>query len=812
MRQTATTGTQSNITSYDAFLRPTLVHQQPLSGGGRSIYTRTRYDALGRVVFASFPSESSTASTGTDTTYDALGRVTRTRENVTPFATTRTAYLSGNRVQVTDPVGNRTTTTRSGYASPNDGNPTSIAQPEGVTTAMSYDIYGNLLTATQGGKTQRWAYDSRLRLCAETTPETATTRYQYDNANQVTAYARGQAAGCGTLSSAERIANTYDPLGRVTAINYPGSTPDVSMSYDANGNLLTNNRGGANWTYTYDTTDQLLSETLKIDGRTYATSYTYNSNGAVTGQTTPGGLALTFAPNGHGQPTETRGAGIPFAHSAQYHANGLVREVLISEAPSRGLLVELNERQQPRLRHYYGHFCIFYEYDANGRMTESDYNYGHRVSAFGYDGVGRLKTASGPWGSGSFSYDTANNLTSKVLGSRRVTLSYNSLGRLSSARDTADGNISRSYGYDSRGNVTSNGRLSFVYDAANQPTSMSGSGISGAFSYDGNYRRVKQVINGETIYSVYGRGGQILYRDNASSGEATDFIRFGAMLVATRTGAEVEYQYVDHLGTPLRAVVNNKTVWEKIPTPYGETWFTNEPDTDQPGFTGHIEDTATGLTYMQARYYDPAIGRFLSADPVGFAQGGPAYFNRYAYAFNDPVNLIDPTGQSPEDPPNGNTSTNQPQVVDSSNVTISRRSGLNFSPIRGGITLREGTAQGGGFRHIIARHSPNSPRAAGATRDQGRFNANVLTDAKTFINEVVAPVVESGSLTGRGQTLDDGRVSLEFEGTVSSGDVGQATTQGGDTHDTNRVRLALAPDPSSSTGDFEVITAIPIPK
>ncbi len=47
---------------------------------------------------------------------------------------------------------------------------------------------------------------------------------------------------------------------------------------------------------------------------------------------------------------------------------------------------------------------------------------------------------------------------------------------------------------------------------------------------------------------------------------------------------------------------------------------------------------------MQARYYDPVIGRFLSSDPVGFVEGGPGYFNRYAYTFNDPVNHIDAYG------------------------------------------------------------------------------------------------------------------------------------------------------------------------
>ncbi|MEO0467486.1 MAG: RHS repeat-associated core domain-containing protein, partial [Pseudomonadota bacterium] len=71
-------------------------------------------------------------------------------------------------------------------------------------------------------------------------------------------------------------------------------------------------------------------------------------------------------------------------------------------------------------------------------------------------------------------------------------------------------------------------------------------------------------------------------------------------------------------------------------TPRSASRNTAHPgDRDEIGFTGHVEDAKTGLTYMQARYYDPVIGRFLSSDPVGFAEGGTAYVNRYAYVAND---------------------------------------------------------------------------------------------------------------------------------------------------------------------------------
>ena len=66
---------------------------------------------------------------------------------------------------------------------------------------------------------------------------------------------------------------------------------------------------------------------------------------------------------------------------------------------------------------------------------------------------------------------------------------------------------------------------------------------------------------------------------------------------------------------------------------------------DGPGYTGHVQDAATGLTYMQQRYYDPAIGRFLSTDPVTALSNPTSLFNRYRYAANNPYRFTDPDGR-----------------------------------------------------------------------------------------------------------------------------------------------------------------------
>lgn len=70
------------------------------------------------------------------------------------------------------------------------------------------------------------------------------------------------------------------------------------------------------------------------------------------------------------------------------------------------------------------------------------------------------------------------------------------------------------------------------------------------------------------------------------------------------------------------------------------------PTNAGPGYTGHVNDPDTGLVYMQQRYYDPVIKRFISPDPVGPAAGNIFSFNRYAYANNNPVRYTDSDGRN----------------------------------------------------------------------------------------------------------------------------------------------------------------------
>jgi RHS repeat-associated protein len=107
----------------------------------------------------------------------------------------------------------------------------------------------------------------------------------------------------------------------------------------------------------------------------------------------------------------------------------------------------------------------------------------------------------------------------------------------------------------------------------------------------------------------------------------------------------VTYVYTDPQGTPLAEADANGNITATYDyTPYGTVVLGTPPS--GPGYTGHVNDPETSLVYMQARYYDPATGRFLSVDPLSPTAGNAFSLNRYSYGNNNPIIHSDPTGKS----------------------------------------------------------------------------------------------------------------------------------------------------------------------
>lgn len=186
-----------------------------------------------------------------------------------------------------------------------------------------------------------------------------------------------------------------------------------------------------------------------------------------------------------------------------------------------------------------------------------------------------------------------------------------------------------SYTYDANGNMTQRPNQTITYDYDNRPVSINGN----TFIYDYAGQRIKK---NNTIY--IGK----LYE--CTAGTCTKYIFAGSSRIASKTTSATYYFHTDHLGSSsvITDTAGNK-VQETYYYPFGGTRL-NTGNVVKHKYTGQEEDPETGLYYYNARYYDPMLARFISADSYVQEPDDPQSFNRYSYTRNNPLIYTDPTG------------------------------------------------------------------------------------------------------------------------------------------------------------------------
>ena len=203
--------------------------------------------------------------------------------------------------------------------------------------------------------------------------------------------------------------------------------------------------------------------------------------------------------------------------------------------------------------------------------------------------------------------------------------------------------------YDNNGNLTSDSTWNYVWDYNNRLVQATSTSEDITFAYDHSGNRVL-MDDGDTT-TVYANR-----YFNTDGEEHTKHIFAGDLLVATIEGTgpttTISYIHTDHLTGSSVATNASSTVVQLLDYyPYGELRIDIGTFDEQRKFTGHEYDRDTGLNYMGARYYDAAIGRFLSQDPAfwGIVTGiaDPQLVNSYAYARGNPLTYNDPDGQWP---------------------------------------------------------------------------------------------------------------------------------------------------------------------
>ncbi len=316
-------------------------------------------------------------------------------------------------------------------------------------------------------------------------------------------------------------------------MTYPGSTPSVSQTYSKTHKLRTVTSSAASRSYGYDANDNLISESVTVDGIAFTTGYAYNGIDQLSSITYPrSGKVVNYAPDVLGRPTQVSG----YVSSVSYWPSGQVRQINYAN----GTVTNYNQNSRlwpssfstQKGGAYYVNSN--YSYDGTGNLTsvsdtaDSSYN-----RSLGYDNIDRLTSSSGPWGSGTIAYNGVGNITSQVLGGSNLYYGYDGMNRLNSV----SGSRATTYGYDAYGNVAYGSGNTYTYDGVPNLRCVNCSSAANKieYSYDGTNQRVSVTKAGIKTYEVYGsHGNQLIEYTPSQSNKLVEYIYLGGKRIAQR--------------------------------------------------------------------------------------------------------------------------------------------------------------------------------------------------------------------------------------------------------------------------------------
>jgi RHS repeat-associated protein len=613
--------------------------------GNRGMGIQYEYDALGRVIV-----ERMTTGLVISYKYDALGDILRIEDNHGGSLTMQ--YDSNGRL-------------------------TSATEPSGATTKYRYDLSGRLLESTNPmghAKSMTYNVAAELTQVREATGDTA--RYEYDKA------------------------------GRLTSIYYP-SGGVTKYDYDAMGNLLiVTNPIGAKANYVYDKAGQLIGMT---DAKSQNTIFVYNRAGRLSRKQLSDGKIINYKYDAAGKVLEVDDGSFPVQYSYntggqltqinypaikkslkyEYDSVGLLSRFLNSDGQM--VLYEYDSHKRLNAMKLPGGKIMKFTYDAKNRLTSIVYPNGIKGS-WEYDTVGRLTRVSYANATGKslyawrYMYDAAGNLINIADTKGQTTkYQYDPIGQLiqevgpigtlryshlpggNRKQFESKGKIIQ-YQYNLSDQLENAGEETFKYDAnGNLVERMGPRGVT-RYTYDVENRLIKAVLpGGDEVAFGYAPNGERIWRRDKNG--LTWFVTDGLNLFAEldeNLNSKATYLHSSEIDYPLtmsrdgqnyfyhqRALGSVAALTDSngnISASYETDAFGNLTSTDgtllNPFiFTGREFDRDLNLYYYRARYYDPALGRFLSKDPDWGSTRDPISLNRYAYVQNAPTRYRDPLGK-----------------------------------------------------------------------------------------------------------------------------------------------------------------------
>ncbi|MBI3959975.1 MAG: RHS repeat protein [Chloroflexi bacterium] len=610
-------------------------------------------------------------------TYDERGRLDSTYLSGDAQRLTF-AFDSAGGVAVTDAAG---ATARIFYDQ--NGLPVRVEDPLGHSSQMAYDNTYNLLSlTTAGGINHLYTYDKKGNVRSYIDPLGGTTAFAYSDAYndlKVVTDARNNATRFGydhrgnvkasvyqdnsvesltydgqgnPLSLTNRRGNTinaaYNGVGQLTSKRYANGD-QVSYTYDGRGNLTSTVDATGTTTYTYDSGDRLTRVSYP-GGRFLA--YTYDGAGRRVAMADQDGFTVRYAYNGAGQlATVKDSANAPLATYTYDSAGRLTRKDLGNATyttyayDAAGQVLHLiNHAPDGSTNSRFD-----YTYDALGRRTAMDTLDG--AWSYAYDALGQLVQATFdstvpdiPDQALEYEYDAVGNRIRTVINGAETQYVTNRMNQYTQVGDDT-------YDYDRDGNLIAkhaiSGTTTYAYNDDNRLFGVNSPTDAWTYTYDPLGNRVASTQNGQrTDYLLDPTGLASVISEYTSSGDPIAHYAHGLGLISradASNGAAAFYDF-DALGSTagLTGQANdylNKYVYE----PFGDQLNTVETMANAFEYVGAlgVMREASGLQFMRARYYGAMEGRFISADPIGFAGRD---INLYRYVKNDAISRIDPSG------------------------------------------------------------------------------------------------------------------------------------------------------------------------
>jgi RHS repeat-associated protein len=560
---------------------------------------------------------------------------------------TYTYNQDGQQIKVVNPDSTSSTTAYNTVA-----NTKTVTDANGHPTVYTYDWDGRLLSVKQyysatGYYTTSYTYDLSGNLLSTTDANGATTTYHYDDLNRLikTTYPGGSYLSqsynsvgdlSGEVNPGGTLMNyTYDALNRLTQVSYPGGST-LSYTYDSDGNVLSIVNSAVSTYYTYDALDRVTNDTQVISSHKYTILYGYDKIGNTKSILYPDSTNVTMTYDFLNRVTQV---GTPSAPSSfakiTYTVDSVISKITYGDGETTTYSYNSMDRpSQIDMKSSGGvkTLDLNYTYDSDGNVKTMN------TESYGYNWLNELTSASGPWGSITYGYDPVGNMLNQTLGSttKYTYGTYNELTSIGKVNFTYDGN-GNTHTIDNKTIL-----WTYNYDYNNRLDQVENNGVTVAtYSYDGNGMLVQSVEKSTQVFAY--QGGNRIYAKNTGSGSVADYIYAGGMILASVNGTTRSYYHEDALGS-VRVITSTtgSTLFTTDYKPYGPTYGASGLVAFE--YAGKPTDPVTGLYYSGARFYDPASGRFMTEDSVTGNQYAPLTLNRYLYADDNPMTLVDPSG------------------------------------------------------------------------------------------------------------------------------------------------------------------------